>query len=392
MFISKASQFSDFLARLRAVTQNGAPLALDTEFLGEKRYHSRLCLVQIYAAHENEVVEGALDPFTLDLRPLMELVGDPKIVKIVHSGSIDLQIIWQNFGIAPHNVFDTQIAAAFLGYGHQIGYADIARRLAKVTISKTMQYTDWSARPLSREQIDYALSDVQHLPPIYAQLKGELEERGRLDWAQSEFARAQNRATRQKDDRETYKKLNVAALNRKQLAILREISEVREGLARRMDKPTSFLVPDLALIQLARQQPENPAQLRSIRGMPALSNEHTRLFLDAIGNALALPQKEWPDAQENVRPDPRLDSIVSLLGVVAGGRATSSDVSRSYLAPREQLWELANRWLKNELGDASDLEIMQDWRGELVGHDLLALLRGQRSVALDQASGLPILR
>lgn len=392
MFIFRPNQLSDFVARLRAVVRNGAPLALDTEFLGEKRYHSRLCLVQIHAADQNQIVEGALDPFTLDLRPVMELVGDSKIVKIVHSGSVDLQIIWQNFGIAPQNVFDTQIAAAFLGFGHQIGYADIARRISKVQISKTMQYTDWSARPLSDEQIEYALSDVQHLPPIYEYLQRELEKRGRLGWAQSEFARAQTRAVRGEDDKNAYKKMNLSNLNRKQLGVLREVATVRERLARAMDKPTSFLVPELALIQLARQQPENASQLRAIRGMPALSGEHARLLIESIEIALNLPPEMWPEAVETARPDPRLDSIVSLLGVVAGARATGSDVSRTYLAPRDQLWELATRWLKGELGDGEDLEILQDWRAELVGRDLLALLRGERAVSMDGKTGLPVLK
>ena len=392
MFISKPKPFADFLDRLRAVLKNGAPLALDTEFLGEKRYFSRLCLVQIYAADDHDTVEAALDPFALDLRPLLELVGDPQIVKIVHSGSIDLQIIWQNFAIAPQNVFDTQIAAAFLGYGHQIGYADMVRRLAHVTISKTMQYTDWSVRPLSGEQIDYALSDVRHLPPIYRQLREELQSRGRLDWAEAEFGRAQSRAIRPLDEPNLYKKLNVSGLNRKQLAVLREVVQVREGLARSLDKPTSFIAPDLALLQLARQQPENAAQLRAIRGLPALSNDHSRLFLGAIESALRTPPASWPEPSDTARPDPRLDSIVALLGVIAGGRASASEVSRSYLAPREQLWELATRWLQNTLDEGDELEILQDWRGELVGHDLLALLRGERSVALDSESGLPVLR
>ena len=396
MLIQTQKQLDQLVSDLKNATANGAPLAFDTEFLSEKRYYARLCLVQVLAPIENGVVEAAVDPFGLDLRALAELIGDESVTKIVHSGSSDLQILWQLFGVEPKNVFDTQIAAAFLGYGQQIGYADMVRRFTGAQISKTMQYTDWSARPLSDEQIEYAMADVRHLPPIYADLKAQLTARGRMEWAQTEFERAQEKAVRPEDDENAYLRLNLSGLKRKQLAVLRETARVRQQLARAGDKPASFIVPDLALIQMARQQPDSVAELRGIRGMPGVPDAIARKLLQAIDDALESDSNSWPEMLSKTRPDPRLDSIIALLGVVATAMATAQEISRSYLAPRDALGELAQWWLDRSNGetvsDVSALEIMEDWRGEILGRDLLRLLDGQAVVALDPNSGLPQLR
>ena len=396
MLIQTQKQFDTLVADLTAATAQGAPLAFDTEFLSEKRYYAKLCLVQVLAPVENGVVEGAIDPFGLDLTALAKLIADANIVKLVHSGSADLLILWQLFGTQARNVFDTQIAAAFLGYGHQIGYADMVRRFTGAQISKTMQYTDWSARPLSGEQIEYAMDDVRYLPPIYRDLTSQLEKRGRLEWAQFEFERAELKATRPEDDENAYLRLNLSKLKRKQLAVLRGLAATRQKLARDSNKPPSFIVPDLALLQLARQQPDSVADVRAIRGMPGVPTDIANTLLDAIDDALETAPETWPPAREDTRPDPRLESIVALLNVVSTARATSEEISRSYLAPRDAANELAQWWLdrsaNQKVADVSTLEIMQSWRGEILGHDLLKLLDGQAVIALDAATGLPQLR
>ena len=396
MLIQSQKQLDKLIIDLKSATDNGAPLAFDTEFLSEKRYYARLCLVQVLAPTESGVVEGAIDPFGLDLTALAAMIADPNIVKLVHSGSADLLILWQLFETQAANVFDTQIAAAFLGYGHQIGYADMVRRFTGAQISKTMQYTDWSARPLSAAQIEYAMDDVRYLPPIYADLKAQLEQRGRWDWARFEFERAQAKATRPEDDENAYLRLNLSKLKRKQLAVARELAAVRQSLARESNKPPSFIVPDLALLQMAREQPDSVADLRAIRGMPGVPEKIANTLLDAIDDALETDPETWPLARADNRPDPRLDSITALMGVVATARATSEEVSRSYLAPREAVTELAQWWLdraaKQTVGDVNELEIMQSWRGEILGRDLLKLLDGTAVIALDAATGLPQLR
>lgn len=392
MLISHQKRFDEFCANLAETAQKtGAPLAFDTEFMSEKRYYAQLCLVQVFMPGE-DALEGAIDPFDLDLRPLLDLIADPTLEKIVHSGQADLQILYSAFDCVAQNVFDTQIAAAFLGFGHQIGYADLVRKKTGVALSKTMQYSDWAARPLSAEQVDYALADVWHLPPLHAALKGELIERNRLKWAETEFRRAETKPTLEREDAELYHKLNLSGLGRKQLAVLRELAIVRENMARDKDKPPSFIMPDLALLQMAKLAPTNAAQVRAIRGMPNHSSDQIHQFLDGVETALALPHDQWPPARSGERPDPRQDSVVALLGLIASARATAHDVSRTYLAPREQLIELASWWLEHE-GDASahppDLPLLHDWRGELLGRDLVHLLNGELAVVMNPITGLP---
>lgn len=395
MLISKQAQLDAFCAALKDIAVTGVPIAFDTEFVSEKRYFARLCLVQVHmnAVHPQwGVLEAAIDPFEVDLKPLLELLADPTIIKIVHAGSIDLQILWTSFGCALTNVFDTQVAAAFLGFGHQIGYADMVRRITGNIVSKNMQYSDWSVRPLSDEQIAYALSDVQHLPPIHASLRHDLESRNRFEWALAEFHRAEAKATRREDDENAYKKLNLSGLKRQQLAVLREVAATREKMAREIDRPPSFIVPDLALIQMVRQRPRNVQELRAIRGMPQMPSEQANRLLTALDTGMAVPKEEWPPARPEERPDPRLDTIVTFLGVVAGARATSNDVARAYLAPRDQMATLATWWLRDREDEQPDIDLLSDWRYEILGKDILRLLNGDLSVVMDQRSGLPELR
>jgi ribonuclease D len=390
MFISRQDQFDEFVQQLKFATQSGAPLAFDTEFLSEKRYYSRLCLVQVLAPTPNGDVEACLDPFTLDLTQLLEIIADETVVKIVHSGSADLQILFQNFGITPKNIFDTQIAAAFLGYGHQIGYADLVRKITSAQISKTMQYTDWSMRPLSEEQIEYALADVRHLPPIYRDLTQKLKSRGRLEWAFSEFEKAEARSLKVQDDNMAYRRLSLNGLTRKQLSALRGAAKAREELARNADRPPSFFVPDLALVQLARQQPKNVADMRAIRGMPGISDKDARRVLAALDEALKSDPATWPESMSHERPDPRLESLVALLGVVVGSTATAHDVSRNYLGKREEQFELAKWWLEGQAEDKKpEIDLLDGWRYELVGKDLIRLLNGELVIQIDKSTGLP---
>jgi ribonuclease D len=337
-------------------------------------------------------LEAAIDPFTVDLTPLVELIADENIIKIVHSGSVDLHIIWTAFGKAPANVFDTQIAAAFLGFGHQIGYADLVRRLTGASISKNLQYSDWSVRPLTEEQINYAMSDVLHLPPLHAHLSQELQRRNRFEWALAEFHRAEAKAARNEADENAYKRLNLSGLKRSQLAILREVAAVREEMAREVDRPPGFIVPDLALLQLVRQRPHTISDLRAIRGMPQLPNDQANRLLRALEIGTAVPQDQWPPARPEERPDPRLDTIVTFLGVVAGARATEQDVARAYLSPRDQMATLATWWLRGKTDELPDIDLLSDWRYELLGRDLIRLLDGDVFVVMNHETGLPEMR
>lgn len=359
------------------------PLAVDTEFLTERRYAPRLCLVQIYAEAPDGPIEALVDPFGAPLDPLLPLLADPNITKIVHSGGQDLAI-FANLGIKPAGVFDTQIAAAFLGYGHQIGYADLVRRQTGETLSKAQQFTDWAARPLSPEQRLYALDDVRYLPRIETQLREALVERGRLSWAQAEFARLEARASLQPDEVDLLRKFNLVGLSRRQLAILRELAVWREGVARRTDKPATFIVPDATLLQIAKHPPTTMQDLRNTRGLPGMGAPALQEVMTALERAAGLKPDQLPERAIFERPDSRAEPLANLLSTLAALRADEQQISRGYLAPRDQLTTLANWWVTSK-GTAAppELAILSDWRHELVGAELLRFLDGK--IALSAA-------
>jgi ribonuclease D len=381
------------VALCTTLRQSRAPLALDTEFMSERRYYAQLCLVQVRCETPDGDIEALVDPFALDVKPLLDLVADEAVTKIVHAGGQDLQIFFQNYGCAARHVFDTQIAAAFLGYGHQVGYADLVRRVADGPhLSKKFQFTDWAARPLSAQHMEYALDDVRYLPRLYAELRRELTARGRLDWAKAEFRRAEERARTRLGDDELYQKLNLSGLSRRQLATLRELAAARDALARSSDKPPSFIVPDLTLSQMAKHPPQDIKELRSTRGMPNSGEKHARELMAAVERAAQLPQAALPERNYNERPDPQTDAVAGLLGVVAGARAAEHDISRTYLAPRDQIFALAAWWLRRDGTPPPDLALLEDWRRELLGAELLDILQGRLVLALDATPDQPPIR
>ena len=373
---------------------SNAPLAFDTEFISEKRYYAQLCLVQVGSeTADGKRIEALIDPFVVDLAPLLELLADEKIEKIVHAGGQDLQIFHQNYGCICRNVFDTQIAAAFLGYGHQAGLADLVRRVVDgPQLSKKLQFTDWAARPLSSEQMEYALDDIRFLPSMEKKLRDDLETRGRLAWAQTEFRRAENKSSTRLGDNELFLKLNLAGLNRRELAVLREVAQTRETLARDIDKPPSFIVADLSMLQIAKNPPQSASELRSTRGISGVSEKQARAILEAVARAAKLSEDELPTRDRNERPDAQLDAVAGLLGVVANARAADNDISRTYLVARDDLFKLAAWWLRRDDSEAPDIALLQDWRRELLGQELLDLLDGKLSLVFDKTPNSPAIK
>jgi ribonuclease D len=390
MLINHQETLEALCARLQTAN---APLAIDTEFISEKRYYAQLCLVQIGCEAPNGNIEALVDPFAVDLKPLLDLMADEKIEKIVHAGGQDLQIFSSIYNCRAQNVFDTQIAAAFLGYGHQAGLADLVKRvLDGPQLSKKFQFTDWAIRPLSNEQSEYALDDIRFLPAMHRTLRDELQKRGRLAWAQTEFRRAETKSSTRLSDDELFRKLNLSGMTRRNLAVLRELAQTREELARSIDKPPSFIVPDLSLLQLAKHPPKALPELRATRGMPGMSEKQARALLDAIARAAALSENELPAKNHGDRPDPQLEAVAGLLGVVANARAADNDISRTYLAPRDDMFALAAWWLRRDNSTTPELALLQDWRRELLGQELLDLLAGKSSLVFDNTPNAPAIK
>jgi ribonuclease D len=240
--------------------------------------------------------------------------------------------------------------------------------------------------------MEYAIADVRYLAAIYTKLRRDLIARGRIDWAETEFRRAETKATETAPAGELYFKFNLSGLSRRQLAILRELAATRDTLARSIDKPPSFIIPDPVLLQMAKHPPADANSLRSTRGMPGLSAVHTREVLAALQRVEEMTPEQYPERNYQERPDPQIENVAALLGIVTQLRAGQHDISRTYLAPRDQVMALAAWWLRRDGTPAPALPLLSDWRRELVGAELLQLLDGRLAIALDATPEQPAIK
>ena len=250
------------------VTELGqAPyLALDTEFLRDQTYYPKLCLIQVAAPG----IEGIIDPLApgLDLAPFYDLIRRPEIVKVMHAARQDIEIFYLQGGVLPDPLFDTQIAAMVAGFGDAASYETLARKIAHVEIDKSARFTDWSHRPLSKRQLEYAMADVTHLRVIYEWLQARLEKTGRSAWVAEEVAALQDPALYKLDPEQAWKRLKPRTTNKRFLAVLAALAAWREREAQSRDIPRGRVIKDEALTEIAAHPPETPEALERIRAVP----------------------------------------------------------------------------------------------------------------------------
>ncbi|MDA1257978.1 MAG: ribonuclease D [Chloroflexi bacterium] len=372
MLITETDDLAEFCRRLEGARY----VAVDTEFLREKTYWPRLCLIQV--AFEDEA--AAIDPLAadIDLGPLFDLMDDQKVLKVFHSASQDMEAFFSVCGRVPLPVFDTQVAAMVAGYGEQVGYATLAAQIAGVTLDKASQITDWSLRPLSDRQIAYALADVTHLCTIYEDLEDRLEESGRTSWVSEEMAALTDLSAYRANPDDAFRRIRIRRPNRKALAVLRAIASWREETAQRRDLPRNWVIRDDALVEIATHAPKTEADLsrvRGLRGNAAKSNDG-RALLAAVAAALDMPEDEWPELPPR-RPALRgHETLVALLQALLKLRCDDHDVAPKLVATRDELDEIATS--KNP-----DLRPLRGWRRELFGEDALALKAGRLGLTGD---------
>ena len=280
MYIATQENLAAFVERARS----SSVLAIDTEFLREKTYYAKLCLLQM--ATDDEVV--IVDPFEMDdLSVLAPLLTDERIVKLFHAAGQDLEIILREVGVLPRPVFDTQIAAALLGHTQQIGYAALVHAECGVSLKKIDSFTDWSRRPLSASQRDYAADDVVYLPRLYAGMRAALEEKGRLHWLDHDFEELSDPARYEANERERFRRLKrVSQLSRRQLSAAREVAAWRELEAQRRDVPRKWVVTDEQIVEACKREARTIDELFMVRGLSdRLSTKDARAVVSLVSHA-----------------------------------------------------------------------------------------------------------
>ncbi len=371
MYIASQDELESFIQRART----SSLLAIDTEFLREKTYYPKLCLMQM--ATDDEVV--IIDPFAVtDLTVLKELFLDESIVKVFHAGRQDIEIIIYDIGCVPKPIFDTQVAAALLGQTQQIGYASLVHALCGVKLKKTDSFTDWSVRPLSESQLQYAADDVIYLPQMYAAMKEKLEAKGRLEWLESDFEELSREETYVVDERDRYRKLkHYTQLSRRQMAAAREMSAWREIEARRRNVPRKWVLTDEQIVEACKREPRRIDDLFMVRGVrERLTVKDARTVIELVTSALDSAPDAWPVMPANNRSEPNVDAQVDMLMSVVRLRARENGIAVPTLASHSDLVAIAR-------GHYDDVDILKGWRRELIGNELVELLEGRLGLCID---------
>lgn len=381
MLIQGASALADLCREIKALGR----FALDTEFIRESSYRPQLCLLQI-AVGDRVVL---IDPFEhRDLSPFLELIFDPGVEKVVHAGDQDMEIFYASTRKIPANIFDTQVAAALAGRGESVSYARLVEDLVGVKLKKVETFTDWARRPLTEQQLSYALDDVRYLNDMRERLRRELEARGRLDWLADELKFYEEREHYARDPQTLYRRVKSASkLDPAELAVLRELAAWREEEAERMDRPRGRILLDETLVELARRAPTSPRSISEVRGIhPQLVKRSGEEIVRRVAKARRLRPEEYPLPLERRSSDEELSLIVDLLEVVLRARAAEAQVAPGYLGSRKDLTALARHVLRGEEAPSGEApQLLRGWRKRLAGDALIELLRGKSLVAVDPA-------
>jgi ribonuclease D len=370
MYIASQEELESFIGRARS----SSVLAVDTEFLREKTYYPKLCLMQM--ATDDEVV--IIDPFAVDdMTVLCELFEDEGIPKIFHAGHQDIEIIIYDIGCVPKPVFDTQVAAALLGQTQQIGYAALVNAVCGVRLKKADSFTDWSARPLSESQLAYAADDVVYLPKMYAEMRRMLRSKGRLHWLDAEFAEMSDESNYVVDERDRYRRLkHFTQLSRRQMAAAREMAAWREIEARKRNVPRKWVLTDEQIVEACKREPRTIDDLFMVRGVrERLTTRDARAVIALVTAALDSSPEAWPELPTAGRSEPNVDAQVDLLTCVVRMRSRESGIAFPTLATHSDLVAIAR-------GHYDDVELLKGWRRKIVGAELLDLVEGRMKLSL----------
>ena len=351
-------------------------ITVDTEFIRDKTYWPQLCLVQI-GVREDAVAIDTLAA-DIDLEPLYALMADKKTLKVFHAARQDIEIFFHQTGDVPGPLFDTQVAAMVCGYGDAVGYERLVTSLTKASIDKSMRFTDWSRRPLSSKQINYALGDVTHLQEIYRALSKRLDDSGRAEWVAEEMATLTDPGTYRLVPDEAWRRIKTRNRNRRFLAILRELASWRESEAQTRDVPRNRILRDDLMVEIAVHAPKSPEELSRLRGFARdkKSKDAMARILDVVARGVAIPEKDCPKPPDNGVRGGTIGASVDLLKVLLKQRCEQHEVAQKLVATTDDIEAIAR-------SDKADVAALRGWRRQIFGADAIALKHGRLALTAD---------
>jgi len=374
--LTTTEQLADFCAQAK----NGPYITIDTEFLRERTYYAKLCLVQLALPGEGEAV--LVDPLVdgLSLGPLYDLFRDTGVVKVFHAARQDLEIFFIEGDVLPVPLFDTQVAAMVCGFGDQVGYETLVRKIAKMPVDKTSRFTDWSRRPLSDAQKTYALADVTHLRVVYEYLADELKKTGRTKWLDEELKVLNSPSTYVVTPSQAWRRVKTRTNSGKFLALVRELAQFREGYAQARNVPRNRVFKDDAMLELASTKPQNPGDLSRSRLLlrEARRGEIAEGILAAVQRAAEVAPEDYP---KPIRNNDKLQvnpALADLLRVLLKAKAENTGVAQKLIASAADLDLIA--------AGERDVLALSGWRADVFGNDALRLCNGEVALAASGGS------
>ena len=373
--ITKNSELKEFCSQ----AANSKYITIDTEFLRERTYFSKLCLIQLAIPGDEKDSAVLVDNLAneLDLSPIYELFKNEKVVKVFHAARQDLEIFYLDSGIFPYPLFDTQIAAMVCGFGDQVAYETLVKQVAKQTLDKSSRFTDWSRRPLTEAQKKYALADVTHLRGIYEFLSQKLEKTGRLKWIEEEIKILISPETYNFDPRNSWRRIKTKSNSRRFLGIVASLAEFRENFAQTKNIPRNRVIKDDALLELASNIPKNFDDLSKSRLLlrEARKGELASGLLNAIEEGINKPDSELPEKIDKSNKMIVNSALADLLRVLLKSCSESTGVASKLIASTSDLDSLA-------AGDRN-LAVLQGWRLEVFGKSALDLCNGKIGLSVE---------
>jgi ribonuclease D len=372
------------LQAVAEIARASGRLALDTEFVGEGRYRTLLCLIQlaVTSADGAEQRIELLDPLADDFdgAPLAALLADPAVQIVVHAGRQDIALARRVLETEVTEVFDTQVAAGFAGMGAQSSYDSLLNDALGVRLSKSASFTRWDRRPLSSEQLEYARGDVEHLLALADELEGRLGALGRLEWAREECQVLES-SSDERDLQTIFARLpRVRNLSPSARPIARALVQWREETAARRDRPVQGVLSDAALMEIAKRKPTSAGELEQIRGSGAANlRKRGEELLAVVRSAREQPPEEAPREARPPAPSPQDAPLIALAEALLRSRAREANVAYELLAARADLQAIVAAW---RAGSEADVRTLRGWRRELAGAELLALLDGRVSLSV----------